>query len=141
MESRRTTLYLIDGRKAGSMAARISSTNRPILGRLHNLCPAISGLWISIPCFDALSISSQKYNRKIFPSLPSFSILKLFLETTRSIGIDIEGAVSTNSSLRRSFKNGARVGKFFFFSPRTNARKTRRPLPGSSNFSYKVGAA
>lgn len=31
MESRRTTLYLIDERKAGSMAGRISSANRPIL--------------------------------------------------------------------------------------------------------------
>lgn len=64
MESRRTTLYLIDERKAGSMAARISSTNRPI--------PA-PALIIYAPQFRLMDfdfdprprfISSRKYNRK-----------------------------------------------------------------------------
>lgn len=72
MESRRTTLYLIDERKAGSMAGRISSANRPILVAPAFIIYAPQFRLMDFdldpfsPPFRRRFISSRKYNRKFF---------------------------------------------------------------------------
>lgn len=126
MESRRTTLYLIDERKAGSMAGRISSANRPILVAPAFIIYAPQFRLMDFdldpfsPPFRRRFISSRKYNPKFF-----YSLVKI-LET-------IVVVVAVLKKMGHAWK--------FFFSPRTDTRKTRRSVPGSSNFSYKVGAA
>lgn len=128
MESRRTTLYLIDERKAGSMAGRISSANRPILVAPAFIIYAPQFRLMDFdldppppfPSFRRRFISSRKYNPKFF-----YSLVKI-LET-------IVVVVAVLKKMGHAWK--------FFFSPRTDTRKTRRSVPGSSNFSYKVGAA
>lgn len=129
MESRRTTLYLIDERKAGSMAGRISSANRPILVAPAFIIYAPQFRLMDFdldpfsPPFRRRFISSRKYNRKFF-----YFLVKI-LETIVVVVV----VVAVLKKMGHAWK--------FFFSPRTDTRKTRRSVPGSSNFSYKVGAA
>lgn len=129
MESRRTTLYLIDERKAGSMAGRISSANRPILVAPAFIIYAPQFRLMDFdldpfsPPFRRRFISSRKYNRKFF-----YSLVKI-LETIVVVVV----VVAVLKKMGHAWK--------FFFSPRTDTRKTRRSVLGSSNFSYKVGAA
>lgn len=117
MESRRTTLYLIDERKAGSMAARISSTNRPI--------PA-PALIIYAPQFRLMDfdfdprprfISSRKYNRKFIHENSRDDA-----RSTRSI----EELVQTHRRCRRCFKKMGHAWKFFFPPERIREKQEGR---------------
>ena len=140
MESRRTTLYLIDERKAGSMAGRISSANRPILVAPAFIIYAPQFRLMDFdldpfsPPFRRRFISSRKYNRKFFYFLGFISWYKnYFLVKILETIVVVVVVVAVLKKMGHAWK--------FFFSPRTDTRKTRRSVPGSSNFSYKVGAA
>lgn len=97
--------------------------------------PRNFGLWISIS--SPVFVGALSRHENIIDSF-SMKILETMLDRFRGGQL-----VQTRRRRRRRLiavleKWGTR-GKFF--SSRTDTRKTRRLAPGSSNFSYKVGAA
>lgn len=107
MESRRTALYLIDERKAGSMAGRISSTNRPILA------PA---LIIYAPQFRLMDFDFESRFRRRFISSRKHNRQFLYENSrndARSVSRRPIGS-NSSSSLDRRFRKMGHAWKIFF---------------------------